>query len=160
MYVLDANVFIDGKNHHYGFDIAPGFWDWLIQAHEAGTVFTVKAVADEIAGGADELSAWMVGRPKAFQLTPGASDQPTLTSLAQWATGHHFKPAAVNHFLSSADYFLIAQAATLGYTVVTQEKSEPARQNRVKIPDACAAIGVSSVTPFDMLRAEGVRLRL
>lgn len=29
MYLLDANVFIEAKNRYYGFDLAPGFWDWL-----------------------------------------------------------------------------------------------------------------------------------
>ena len=30
-YLLDANVFIQAKNLHYGFDFCPAFWDWLIQ---------------------------------------------------------------------------------------------------------------------------------
>ena len=29
-YLLDANVFIQGKNLHYGLDFCPAFWDWLI----------------------------------------------------------------------------------------------------------------------------------
>lgn len=160
MYLLDANVLIDGKNRHYGFDIAPGFWDWLVQAHDSGRVFTVRAVADEIIAGGDELSRWMAARPSSFRLAPGAGDQPSLTALARWAAGHHFTAAAVSDFLSAADYFLVAQAATLGHQVVTHETSDPARRNRVKIPDACRAVGVASMTPFDMLRAEGVRLRL
>ena len=158
MYLLDANVFIEGNKRHYGLDIAPGFWDWIIQSHAVGQVFTVRAVADEIAAGSDALVPWMAGRPASFKLTPGGADQPAMTALTTWAEGHHFSDAAKATFLSSADYFLVAQASTLGYTVVTQEVSEPARRNRVKIPDACNAIGVPWMTPFDMLRAEGVRL--
>lgn len=41
-YLLDANVFIQAKNLHYGFDFCPGFWDWLDQAHAAGRVFSVE----------------------------------------------------------------------------------------------------------------------
>ena len=26
-YLLDANVFIQAKNLHYGFDFCPAFWD-------------------------------------------------------------------------------------------------------------------------------------
>jgi hypothetical protein len=29
-YLLDANVFIQAKNLHYGLDFCPAFWDWLI----------------------------------------------------------------------------------------------------------------------------------
>jgi hypothetical protein len=29
-YLLDANVFIQAKNLHYGFDFCPAFWAWLI----------------------------------------------------------------------------------------------------------------------------------
>jgi Domain of unknown function (DUF4411) len=158
MYLLDANVFIDGKNRHYGFDIAPGFWDWILQSHAARRVFTIKAVSDEITSGGDDLAVWMRGQPASFKLTPSGADQGPLASLARWASTQTFTPGAQATFLGAADYFLVAQAATLGYTVVTQEISEPARRNRVKIPDACNAIGASWMTPFDMLRAEGVRL--
>ena len=34
-YVLDANVFIQAKNLHYGLDFCPAFWEWLI-AQNAG----------------------------------------------------------------------------------------------------------------------------
>jgi hypothetical protein len=158
MYLLDANVFIDGKNRHYGFDIAPGFWDWILQSHAAGRVFTIKAVSDEITSGGDDLAVWMRGQSASFKLTPSGADQGRLVSLARWASTQTFTPGAQATFLGSADYFLVAQAATLGYTVVTQEISEPARRNRVKIPDACNAISTAWMTPFDMLRAEGVRL--
>ena len=29
-YLLDANVFIQAKNLHYGLDFCPAFWEWLI----------------------------------------------------------------------------------------------------------------------------------
>ena len=28
-YLLDSDVFIRAKNDHYGFDLCPGFWEWL-----------------------------------------------------------------------------------------------------------------------------------
>ena len=34
-YLLDANVFIQAKNLHYGFDFCPAFWDWLVTATRA-----------------------------------------------------------------------------------------------------------------------------
>lgn len=29
MYLLDANAFMEASRLYYGFDLAPGFWEWL-----------------------------------------------------------------------------------------------------------------------------------
>ncbi len=55
-YLLDADVFIRAKNLHYGLDFCPAFWDWLIRENQAGRVFSIEKVGDEIDAGADELS--------------------------------------------------------------------------------------------------------
>ena len=67
-YLLDANVFIQAKNLHYGLDFCPAFWDWLIETNAASTVFSIEKVGDEIAAGADELSTWAAARGPAFFL--------------------------------------------------------------------------------------------
>ena len=160
MYLIDSDVFIDAKNRHYGFDIVPAFWEWIEQAHRAARVFTVQKVADEVLAGGDELADWMSRQPASFRLTAGSGDQPALNTVSQWATGDGYTQAAVATFLQAADYFLVAQALSLGYTVVTQETSDPAAKKRIKIPDACKAMGVSWLSPFNMLRTEGVRFVL
>lgn len=160
MYLLDANVFIDAKNRYYGMDFAPGFWEWLHQAHQQGLVYTVRAVADEIVPG-DELSTWFKALPAGFVHDPVASDAPHLSSLAVWAQAStHYRPDAIAEFLSSADYRLVAQAKTLGYTVVTHETADPNIKRKIKIPEACAHIGVSYVNPFDVLRKHKARLTI
>jgi Domain of unknown function (DUF4411) len=62
-YLLDANVFIQAKNLHYGFDFCPAFWDWLIARNDAGDVFSIERVGDEIDAGADELSGQQSAEP-------------------------------------------------------------------------------------------------
>jgi hypothetical protein len=32
-YLLDANVFIQAKNLHYGLDFCPAFWEWLVESN-------------------------------------------------------------------------------------------------------------------------------
>lgn len=152
MYLLDANVFIDAKNRYFAFDIVPAFWDWLIAQHQAGVVFTVQAVYDEIVGGADDLAAWMKAQPSSFRIAPNSSDSASLATVSTWVNGAGFKAAAVSDFLAAADYFIVAQALTLGYTVVTHETPDPASRRRVKIPDACSAAGVACIDPFTWLR--------
>lgn len=160
MYLIDSDVLIDAKNRHYGFDFVPAFWDWIAQQHQAGRVFTVQKVADEVLAGADELAQWMRIQPASFRIAAGPNDQASLRAVAQWATKNHFTQGAVSVFLQKADYYLVSQAATLGYTVVTQETSDSTSKKRVKIPDACSAVGVSSITPFNMLRVEQARFVL
>lgn len=57
-YLLDANVFIQAKNLHYGFDFCPAFWDWLDAANGTHSVGSIEKVGDELLAGADELAQW------------------------------------------------------------------------------------------------------
>jgi hypothetical protein len=157
MYLVDSDVLIDAKNQHYAFDILPAFWRWLAEAHDNGRVYTVQAVADEINAGDDELSAWMKHQPTSFKIVPDQSDVPSLARVSQWASTSGFAPGAVSTFLGVADYFLVAQALTRGYIVVTKETvANPNTKQRIKIPNACQAVGVRCVTLFQMLKAEQV----
>ena len=46
-YLLDANVFIQAKNLHYGLDFCPAFWEWLIDRNAAGSVFSIEKVGED-----------------------------------------------------------------------------------------------------------------
>jgi hypothetical protein len=65
-YLLDANVFIQAKNLHYGFDFCPAFWDWLMEQNAVRKVFSIEKVGDEIEAGADELSGWAEKQGSSF----------------------------------------------------------------------------------------------
>ena len=69
-YLLDANVFIQAKNLHYGLDFCPAFWDWLIAGNTAKEVFSIEKVEDEILAVADELATWASKRGPDFFLKP------------------------------------------------------------------------------------------
>jgi hypothetical protein len=158
-YLLDANVFIQAKNLHYGFDFCPGFWDWLDDAHAAGRVFSVEKVGDELLSGADELATWARLRSGVFFLTPDAAVIPSVQAVSAWASGGGYEPAAVSTFLQVADYYLVAQARAHNHVVVTHEIVAHSTR-RIKIPNACLGVGVRCVTPFEMLRAERARFVL
>lgn len=103
----------------------------------------------------------MDAQPASFRLSARLEDQPYFQTVSQWATSAGYQQAAVATFLQAADYFLVAQALARGFTVVTQEISDPAfSRKRIKIPDACKAVGVPWMTPFMMLRTEGARFGL
>lgn len=67
-YLLDANVFIQAKNLHYGLDFCPAFWEWLVTKNDAQQVFSIEKVGDEIDAGDDELSEWAKARDGRFFL--------------------------------------------------------------------------------------------
>ena len=83
-YLLDANVFIQAKNLHYGLDFCPAFWDWLIQGNAASQVFSIEKVGDEIQAVADKLADWATGRGDAFFLKPDATLLPALSTVSAW----------------------------------------------------------------------------
>ena len=132
-YLLDADVFIRAKNLHYGFDLCPGFWDWLVTANERGSVFSIEKVADEIGAGDDDLAIWAGSRGDAFFLKPTMDVLVALGTVGDWTKRHGYHAAAIDTFLQVADYHLVAHALAGGYDVVTHEIPSPS-MNRIKIP--------------------------
>ena len=65
----------------------------------------------------------------------------------------------MNAFLQQADYYLVAQALALGYTVVTHEVPSNSTK-KIKIPDVCIGLRVRCVTPHEMLRTSRARFML
>lgn len=158
-YLLDANVFIQAKNLHYGFDFCPAFWDWLEKSNPDKPVYSVEKVGDELIAGTDELSLWAAARGTAFFLPPDNAMIPALTQVSTWASTQGYEPAAVATFLQIADYWLVAHALAHGFSVVTHEV--PAESLRkIKIPNACINLGIRCVSPYEMLRRERARFIL
>lgn len=160
MYLIDANVLIEAKNRYYAFDIAPGFWAWLDCAHTEEIACSLEAVREELLEGDDELADWAKGNTSFFRPVDQATTQ-HFSTLTAWATSQYYTPAALSDFTgNNADYLLIAYAREHQYTIVTHERSQPNARKRVLIPDACLAMGVSTVDTFQMLRDTGARLDL
>ena len=158
-YLLDANIFIQAKNLHYGLDFCPAFWEWLVEQNAASKVYSIEKVGDEIAAGADELANWAAARGTEFFLQPDQPIVPALSEVSSWASDGDYEPAAVNTFLQVADYFLVAHALAHGHTVVTHEIASGSTK-RIKIPNACIGVSVKCITPFEMLRTERARFVL
>jgi len=158
-YLLDANVFIQAKNLHYGFDFCPAFWEWLTTNNAAGRVFSIAKVSDEIEAGDDELSEWAGQQGAGFFLEPDSNILPALGTVSAWASGQSYEQAAIATFLQVGDYYLVAHALAHQHTVVTHEVASPSTK-RIKIPNACIGLRIRFMTPFEMLRRERARFVL
>jgi len=158
-YLLDANVFIQAKNLHYGFDFCPAFWDWLLQNNTTGQVFSIDKVAAEIDAGNDELAEWARDRGSGLFLPTDAAVAAILGQVSQWATSQRYEAAAINTFFQSADYYLVAHALARQCVVVTHEVPSTSTK-RIKIPNACMGLRLEFMTPYEMLRRERARFVL
>lgn len=159
VYLLDANVFIQAKNLHYGFDFCPAFWDWIEQQNAAGSVFSIERVGDELAAGEDRLAEWAEGHGASLFLPPDSAMLGSLPTVSTWVSSQNYSPAAVNTFLQVADYYLVARALAHEDVVVTHEVAA-ASIHKVKIPSVCIGLGIKCMTPFEMLRKERARFVL
>lgn len=99
-YLLDANVFIQAKNLHYGFEFCPAFWEWIDRANAAGAVFSIERVGDEIRAGDDELAEWARDRPE-LVLAPDETMVPSLSIVSSWASGAGYEPLGPATFFRS-----------------------------------------------------------
>jgi hypothetical protein len=159
-FLLDADTLITGKNQAYGFDICPGFWDFIDREHAAGGLLSVKPVGDELKRGNDELAKWASKMGASF-FRP--LDTPTLSAMAEvaaWVQGKDFTDAAKVEFFRSADQYLIACAKAHGHIVVSHETLNRDQKSRVKIPVVCDAMGVRCIRTYDWLRSRGARFVL
>lgn len=158
-YLLDTNVFIQAKNLHYGLDFCPAFWDWLIQSNRDEIVASVQKVEDEILAADDDLAQWTKERQDTFFLRPDNAVAGALLTVADWAADSGYEPAAVATFLQVADYWLVAHALAHSTAVVTHEIPVDTMK-KIKIPNACVALGLTCLTPYEMLRRERARFVL
>ncbi len=74
-YVLDSSVLIQAHRVYYSLDIAPAFWNFLIEAAKSGKIVSIDRVSDEILKGNDELADWTKSKfTFAFEDTKNNSD--------------------------------------------------------------------------------------
>ncbi len=143
----------------------PRLCSWLLglarARSRAGGSISIERVADEIDAQRDDLSVWAATLPRGFFLRPDATFSAAYSKVNTWASTAGFSSAAQGEFFDVADSYLVAQALAGGHTVVTLEKpaSTPSKR-KIKVPDACAGVGVKCVTPYTLMRLRGVRLVL
>jgi len=158
-YLLDANIFIQAKNLHYGFDFCPAFWEWLEANNTAGKVASIDKVLDELHSIEDELSQWATYKGAGFFLPADEAVLPALAEVSEWANTQNFEAAAISTFLQVADYWLVAYAKAHDWVIVTHEvPSDGVR--KIKIPNACLGLDIQCINPYEMLRRERAKFVL
>lgn len=161
-HLFDSNSFMEAARLYYHPDVAPGYWEWLVSDPMRQHIASVPAVYEEITTGEGELVDWAKETaPDDFWRPITADTLRAAGELSAWAAdpARTYKQAAVDEFLDSCDYWLIAEAKASGLTVVTREVSEPNSRKKVKIPDVCRAFGIDCAQPFPVYQLLGLRLQ-
>ncbi|MBW7877534.1 MAG: DUF4411 family protein [Candidatus Cloacimonetes bacterium] len=158
-YLLDANVFIQAKNLHYGMDFCPAFWEWLVAENQAHKIFSIDKVAEEIKSGEDELTDWVHKLEGSMFLKTDAVTAQHFSSVNSWVMNQGYESSAIHVFLQVADFYLIAHALVGPYIVVTHEIPSNSIR-KIKIPDVCIGLGLRFMSPYEMLRREKAKFVL
>lgn len=160
-YLIDSDVLITAKNYYYAFDLCPGFWDSLLDHHDAGKIHSLDRNRQELLNGNkdDSLVNWIgTGVPTDFFLNCNSPEViAEYTTIMLWIQRNpQYYPAPKAQFASGADGWLVAFAKVHDLTVVTLEESRPESRNQIKLPDVCIHFDVSYTDPFLMLRNLGI----
>lgn len=160
-YLFDTNIFVESKKN-LPMDVWPAFWIKMIELINSGNVHSIDKVKEEIDKGGDELTDWIrTNAPHNFFLKQDASVMEKYRETIDWVQSNPvgFSQSAKTGFVNVADSYLVATAAAKDMVLVTYEKSNPLRRNRVMIPDACNAIGVRTCDLNTALRELGVQIK-
>lgn len=158
-YCLDSDVYVQAHRNYYAHDIVPGFWTALERWSKAGQIVSPSAVFDELSGQADWLADWLVERRKTLFRPPDAKVFEVFRAVSDFVWRRYEVPEA-EEFLSVADPFVVAYAATHNLTVVTMEvrKDEHKRRDsekiagKIKLPNVCEHFDVPYINTYQLIR--------
>lgn len=160
MYLVDTNILLNAFNY-YPRSVFPSYWEVFESRFASGEFCVHERVYDELKGGDDDKFRWLEATvPKDRLLTRDAAELGLYAEVTQWARFERtpaYQTKAVRDFLNKADSWLVASAAARRLTLLTNETASPQKINRVKIPDAAAAFGVSCYTNVEFLKSENIQ---
>lgn len=160
---LMPTYLINAKNYYYRFAVCPGFWDGIVKHHQAGAIYSIDRVQQEILRGDDDLTGWAQNRaPAAFFLpTRDALVEEAYDEIMRWVDSNpQFYDDAKKKFAPGADGWLVAYAKCHDCIVVTKEKDSPEVKKRVPLPNVCTEFGVATRNVFEMLQDLNVQFIL
>jgi len=165
LFILDSNFFIQSHRITYPLDIAVGFWKKIIKISDENKIISIDKVKNEIYENDDELTKWIDDNLTAefFKSTNTSEVLPGYIRVVNWANSksNFYLPKAVAEFLDydNADAWLAAYALSLEKEccIITQEKSEPNRKSKIKIPEVCNEFNIQYKNIIEMFRELGER---
>ncbi len=157
-YVLDTNVMIEAHRRYYAFDLAPKFWQELIDHFSSGDVGSIDKIRAEIMLNKDPLATWVASNLRQFDSSAEPDIVKAYREIISWANNHtQYSPQAKAALANVADGWLVAYAKAKDCIVITMEAPSPQSVRVIKIPDICNQFSVPFLNTYDMLRQIGVQ---
>jgi hypothetical protein len=158
-FIVDSNFFIQAHRSIYPLDVVQSFWTKVKNLADNGTILSIDKVKKEIYDNSsheDELKIWCEANlPNDFFINTDAEIH-NYIKIVNWTNSmsHHYTNNAIQEFRETdlADPWLVAFAMSKNWTIVTYEKSEPNRKNRIKIPEVCNQFNVRYINTIEMRR--------
>mgnify|MGYP000144434524 CR=1 FL=1 len=158
-FIVDSNFFIQAHRLIYPLDVVQSFWLKVSTLSQKGTIVSIDKVKKEIYDNSsheDELKLWCDSNlPNDFFMNTDTVLQNYIL-IVNWVNSmsHHYTNNAIQKFLETdlADPWLIAFAMSNHWAIVTYEKSEPNRKNKIKIPEVCNQFNVRYINTIEMFR--------
>lgn len=156
---VDADVLIQAKNRWYGFDFAPGFWQFLDQLVANGVLRSSSEIYRELtADSEDELSDWAKARQNSpLWVEPDEAVQAMAAEVINWVNDN-FDPVRSAKFLNGADPWLIAHARIDNGIIVSHESPAGPNAKTPKIPNVAKQFDLEVWDVVRMLRTHGAIL--
>lgn len=153
-YIIDANVFITAHRQIYPFDIAPSFWEQLVDK-AADKIIIIEEVQNEILRGNDLLSEWYNKESDNFTVLK-IPDQKVIEAYREIInsinSNMQYMQSAKDEFASIADSWLCAYALAYKATIVTLEVYQAAAKRRIKIPNVCNEFSIRYINMLKFMR--------
>lgn len=151
MFVFDTSAFINGWRHHYFPATFPGVWTTVAAGLNDGRIMAPREVLNELQRRDDDIYEWARSLSAAF-VDP--SDE------VQNAVGPIYALFSRPGDRDAADPWVVAEALTRGFAVVTYEGRTfagpvSAKATKQKIPGVCAQLDVLCITMAEALSELG-----
>lgn len=158
---MDSNTYIQAKNFYYDMEFCPAYWDWLEKQFQAGLVMSIDNVYLELVDSTDKLCDWAKEHKEHFVSVSDDATQEKFAEIANFVVSLDDKSQVdIANFLSKADPWIIAKAATTGGMVVTHEALVPENSKKVKIPNICRQFDVQYIDTYQLLAKLEARFAL
>jgi len=162
IFLLDSSVFIEAHKRYYAFDIAPTFWEKLVELAKDEKLCSIDRVKNELTKKDDKLKQWIESSFESyFHPTEDNKILIEYRELMTWSySNKQFTEEAKREFATAeiADAWLIAYAKANKCIVATEEKLNLKEQSRIPIPNVCKEFDIECVDTFQMLRQLKVQL--
>ena len=151
IYFLDTNILIAAARDYYRFSYGPGFWSWILDAQQAGRLWSTKQVLGEIHEVNQDFRNWLDFADKQGFFVETQSEWISHYQNAIQHVSTRYKDGKYkSDFVNGADPWLLAAAAHYGGTVLTLEQPAPNSDKKPKIPTVADALGIGWSEPWSV----------